>query len=49
MLLRDFIKTSHIETDENHIILLEDFFGINVDCGNPVELFSDIEKFLMVA
>ena len=35
MLLRDFIKKSQIETNENDIILLEDFFGINVSTSRP--------------
>lgn len=49
MLLRDFIKKSQIETDENEILLLEDFFGINVSTSHPLELISDIETFLMTA
>lgn len=49
MLLKDFIKKSQIETDENEILLLEDFFGINVSTSHPLELISDIETFLMTA
>ena len=47
MLLRDFVKTSQIETTDDEIILLEDFFGINVSTSHPLELISDIEDFLM--
>ena len=49
MLLRDIIKKSQIETDENEILLLEDFFGINVSTSHSLELISDIETFLMTA
>ena len=49
MLLRDFIKKSQIEPNENDIILLEDFFGINVSTLRPLELVSEIEAFLMTA
>ena len=43
------VKKSQIETDENEILLLEDFFGINVSTSHPLELVSDIETFLMTA
>ena len=49
MLLRDFVKTSQIETNDDQIIILEDFFGINVSINNPLELVSEIETFLMTA
>lgn len=49
MLLRDFIKKSQIETNEDNIILLEDFFGINISTSHPLELVSEIETFLMTA
>ena len=43
------VKKSQIETDENEILLLEDFFGINVSTSHPLELISDIETFLITA
>lgn len=49
MILRDFIKKSQIETNEDNIILLEDFFEINVSTSRPLELVSEIETFLMTA
>ena len=49
MLLRDFVKKSQIETNDDQIILLEDFFGINLSINHPLELVSEIETFLMAA
>lgn len=49
MLLRDFVKKSQIETNDDQIILLEDFFGIKVSINHPLELVSEIETFLMTA
>lgn len=49
MLLRDFIKTSQIEIEDNHLEELEDFFGINVSTNHPLELVDDIENYLLIA
>ena len=49
MLLRDFIKTSQLEIEDNYLEELEDFFGINVSIKHPLELINDIENYLMTA
>ena len=49
MLLRDFIKTSQLEIEDNYLEELEDFFGINVSINHPLELVEDIENYLLTA
>lgn len=49
MLLRDFIKTSQLEIEDNYLEELEDFFGINVSINHPLELVDDIENYLLTA
>ena len=49
MLLRDFIKTSQLEIEDDHLEELEDFFGIDVSINHPLELMDDIENYLLTA
>ena len=49
MLLRDFIKTSQLEIEDNYLEELEDFFGIDVSINHPLELMDDIKNYLLTA
>lgn len=49
MLLRDFIKISQLEIEDNYLEELENFFGINVSTDHPLELVDDIENYLLTA